>query len=78
MVDGFANSVDATCTIDAAWVLTDVSNANFQEGAVLVVTTPRNAVAMAADTSNSTVIVLEARTWLSNFFALYLSIALEA
>lgn len=78
MVDGFANSINATRTIDTTWVLANISNANFQEGAVLVVTTPRNAVAMTANASNSTVIVLEARPWFSNFFALYLSIALEA
>lgn len=77
MVDGLADGVDAASPINTARVLADVSDAYFEEWTVLIVAAARNAVAMAANASNSTVIVLEAGAWLSNLFAFYLWIPLE-
>lgn len=78
VVDSLAYSVDAASPINPARVLADISDAYFQERAVLVVAAARNAVAMAANATNSTVIVLEAGAWLPNLFAFNLWIALEA
>lgn len=78
MVDGLADGVDAASPVNAARVLADVPDAHFQERAVLVVATAGNAVAKAANASDSAVIVLEAGARFSNLFALYLWIALEA
>lgn len=77
VVDGLADSVDATRPVHAARVLAHVSDAHFQEGAVLIVAAAGDAVPMAADAPNGTVIVMEAGPWFTNLFALYLSVALE-
>lgn len=78
VVDCLADSVDATRPIHAAWVLAYVSDAHFQEGAVLIVAAAGDAVPMAADAPNGTVIVMEAGPWFPNLFALYLRVALES
>lgn len=78
VVNGLADGVDAASPVNAARVLADVPDAHFQERAVLVVATAGNAVAKAANASDSAVIVLEAGARFSNLFALYLWIALEA
>lgn len=78
VVDSLAYGIDATSPINPARVLADISDAYFQEWTVLIVATARNAVAMAANAPNSTVIVLEAGARLPNLFAFNLRIALEA
>lgn len=78
VVDGLADGVDAARPVHAARVLAHVADAHLQEGAVLVVAAARDAVALAADAPDSTVVVLEAGPWFSNLFALNLGVALEA